>query len=218
MTENACIKVLVVDDHNVVREGLCTLISTRQDMVVVGEAASGEEAIQKTVELHPDVILMDLVMPGMGGLQAISEIIIHNPAVRILVLTSSTEDKQVFDAVRAGAIGYLVKDSSSKELIQSIHDVFRGDLSLQPEIALKIIREIKRPTEPDQAEPELTPREVEVLKLVASGKSNREVAEELFTSERTVAKHVSNILSKLCVDNRTQATLYAIHKGWISPR
>lgn len=212
------IRVLVVDDHVVVREGLCALITARPDMEVVGEAADGIEAVLKARSQQPDVILMDLAMPRRGGIEATQEIKQENANARILVLTSFAEDKNVFLAIKAGAQGYLLKDSSSRDLIEAIRAVYQGELSLQPSIALKVIRELSRPTDLPPAEQPLTGREVEVLKLVAQGLSNQEIAENLVISERTVTTHVSNILAKLHLANRTQAALYAIREGLVDSR
>ena len=208
------IRILIADDHAVVREGLRALIAAKPGMKVVGEAADGVEAVLKTRSLHPDVILMDLLMPRKDGVEAIGEIRQENPNVRILVLTSYAEDAKVFTAIQAGALGYLLKDSSPQELIQAIRDVHRGESSLHPTIALKVIQELKRPVEiSPPAQEQLTEREVQVLRLVARGLSNQEVAEILVISERTVGTHVSNILDKLCLSNRTQAALYALREG-----
>ena len=207
------IRILIADDHAIVRKGLRTLITSEPGMEVVGEAADGIEAVQKARSLQPDVILMDMVMPRQTGLEAIQEIKEENPEIRILVITSFAEDDQVFPAIKAGALGYLLKDSSPEQLLQAIYDVHRGESSLHPTIALKLIRELKRPSDlPPTAEP-LTEREVQVLRLVARGMTNQEMAEELVISERTVANHVGSILSKLHLANRTQAALYALREG-----
>ena len=157
---------------------------------------------------------MDLLMPNKNGIEATREIKAQNPDARILIITSFAEDENVFQAIKAGALGYLLKDSSPQELMQAIHDVCNGRLSLHPNIALKLIEELNRPTEKPTTEDPLTEREVDVLKLVAKGRSNQEIAEKLVVSERTVGAHVSNILSKLHLANRTQAALYALRKGF----
>jgi len=211
------IGVLVVEDHSLVREGLCALISAWPDMQVVGEAADGAEAVIHARRLQPDVILMDLVMPRKDGIEAIKEIKAENPTARVLVLTSFAEDKNVYQAIKAGAAGYLLKDTSSRELVQAIRSVHRGEFSLQPAIALKVVRELSRASSSPQAESTLTDREVKVLELLAQGLSNQEIAQELCISKHTVTTHVSNILSKLHLASRTQAALYAIRKGLVSP-
>jgi NarL family two-component system response regulator LiaR len=207
------IAVLVVDDHVVVREGLCSLIEARPGMYVVGEASDGIEAVEKAMTCHPDVILMDLVMPRMDGVAAISEIRRYVPDMRILVLTSFGEDKRVYDAIKGGALGYLLKDSSSTDLIRAIEQVYRGELSLQPSLALKVARELNQPSESALAIESLTDREEDVFRLLAQGDTDREIARQLSISERTVNKHVSNILGKLHLANRTQAALFAVRSG-----
>jgi NarL family two-component system response regulator LiaR len=211
MTET--IRVLIADDHAVVREGLRGLITSEPGMEVIGEARDGLEAVLKARSLHPDVILMDLMMPRMDGLDAISEIKKENPEARILVLTSFAEDDKVFPAIKRGALGYLLKDSSPHDLLVAIRDVYHGESSLHPTIARKLIRELSQPSGlPPAAEP-LTEREVDVLRLVAQGLSNEEIGDRLFITERTVRTHVSNILGKLHLANRTQAALYALREG-----
>lgn len=208
------IRVLIADDHHVVRGGLRALLETEEDIVVVGEASDGVEAVYKMRSLAPDVLLLDLVMPRKNGIEAILEIKQDQQDARILVLTSFSDDDKVFAAIKAGALGYLLKDSSPHELIQAIRDVYNGESSLHPVIARKLIRELNRPAAnlPQTDEP-LTEREVEVLVLVARGYSNQEIADGLVISERTVRTHVSNILSKLHLANRTQAALYALKEG-----
>lgn len=207
------ISVLIADDHPVVRRGLRALIETEPNMEVVDEASDGEESVRKALRLQPDVILLDIVMPRKSGLEAIAEIKRENPEARILILTSFAEDDKVLLAIKSGALGYLLKDSSPDGLLQAIRDVHRGDSSLHPTIARKLVREISQPTSLPLSEDPLSDREVEVLKLVARGLSNQEIAEQLVVSSRTVAKHVGNILDKLHLANRTRATLYALREG-----
>ncbi len=214
MTET--IRVFIADDHPVVLEGLRGLITSEPGMEVVGEAADGAEAVQKVRALQPDVILLDLVMPRMDGLTAIAAIKKENPEARILVLTSFAQDDKVFPAIKAGALGYLLKDASPQELLQAIREVSQGEPSLHPTIARKLIRELRRPSDLPPAEDPLTEREVEVLQLVARGLSNQEISEKLFISKRTARNHVSNILGKLHLANRTQAALYALKEGLTS--
>ncbi len=207
------IRILICDDHAVVREGLRALIATEPDMEVVGEAADGERASAAFRSLSPDVALIDMVMPRVDGLEAIRTIKGEFPQARILVLTSFAEDDMVFPAIKAGALGYLLKDSSPEELVRAIRDVNRGEASLHPSIARRLIMELSQPTTlPPTPEP-LTEREVEVLKLVARGYSNEDIADALVVSERTARGHVSSILSKLHLANRTQAALYALREG-----
>ncbi len=207
------IRVLIAEDHAMVREGIRALITIKPDMEVVGEAVDGVEAVLKARALQPDVILLDLMMPRKSGVEAISEIKQERPDARILVVTSFAEDTQVFPAIKAGASGYLLKDSSSEDLVQAIREVYRGEPSLHPTIARKLLREFNRSAGPQAAEEPLTERELEVLRLVARGHSNQEIADALFISEQTVRSHVSNILGKLHLVNRTQAALYALREG-----
>jgi NarL family two-component system response regulator LiaR len=212
------IKVLITDDQAIVRKGIRALLATEPDITVVGEAENGAEAINQTEKLQPDVILMDLVMPEMDGIEAISGITARHPEARILVLTSFATDDKVFPAIKAGALGYLLKDSSPEELVQAIHQVYQGEPSLHPTIARKVLQELQTPPEPEQtptSEP-LTEREVEVLQLIVRGLGNQQIADRLAISEATVRTHVSNILSKLHLASRTQAALYALQQGWAS--
>ena len=210
------IRVLLADDHNVVRGGIRALIESEEGIVVIDEASDGVEAVLKARSLNPDVILLDLQMPRKTGLEAIEEIKQENPTAKILVLTSYSDDEKVFAAIKAGALGYLLKESSTQELIQAIRDVYHGESSLHPIIARKLIRELNRPSLLPPADEPLTEREVEVLILVARGFPNQDIANSLFISERTVRTHVSNMLSKLHLANRTQAALYALKEGLVT--
>lgn len=210
------IRVFIADDHIIVREGLRALISTEPDIEIIGEAADGKEAIAGIHALQPDVILLDLIMPQKNGIEVILEVTQENPRARILVLTSFADDDKVFSAIKAGALGYLLKDTSPQELIQAIHDVYHGESSLDPTIALKLLREFKRPAKQISTQEPLTEREVNVLSLVSRGLTNQEIANALQISERTVRTHVGNILGKLHLANRTQAALYALRKGLTS--
>jgi two-component system, NarL family, response regulator LiaR len=210
------IRILITDDHVVVRRGTQALLATEPEIEVVGEAKNGEEAVAKALQLQPDVILMDLEMPIMDGIEAIRRITASRPEARVLVLTSFATDDKVFPAIKAGALGYLLKDSSPDELIRAIRQVHRGESSLHPTIARKLLQEMSRPSQKPPTEDPLTDREVEVLKLVAQGRSNQEIADELVISEATVRTHVSNILGKLHLASRTQAALYALKEGLAS--
>lgn len=212
---SAMIRVFLADDHAVVRRGLEALIDTEEDMEVVGTAADGVEAVQRVAIVRPDVILLDMQMPRKNGIEATAEIKARDPKARIMVLTSFSDDASVFGAIKAGALGYLLKDSSPDELLRAIRNTYAGTSTLSPDVALKVIQEINRPSQPDAAltEEPLTEREVDVLKYVARGLSNQEIADILVVSERTVRTHISNILGKLHLANRTQATLYALREG-----
>jgi NarL family two-component system response regulator LiaR len=213
MAEDKPIRILIADDHPVVRQGLTAMFSNIPELELVGQAKDGVEAIEMTRALQPDVILLDLVMPRKDGVQAIVEIKRENPDARILVVTSFADDDKVFPAIKSGALGYLLKDAPPETLIQAIHDVYRGETSLHPTIARKLIQEISQPPSLPPTDEPLTDREAAVLKLIARGLTNQEIAENLFISERTVRFHVSNILGKLHLANRTQAALYALQEG-----
>jgi NarL family two-component system response regulator LiaR len=207
------IRILIADDHPIVRDGLRTLIATEPGLELVGEATNGVEAVAMAKTSQPDVILMDLVMPVKNGIEAIGEIKRDNPQVSILVLTSFSEEDKVFPAIRAGALGYILKDTTPQQLIQAIYDVHRGEASLHPSIALQLIRELNQPSDLPLAADPLTESELEVLRLLAQGLTNQEIAERLVRSEWTIRTHVRNILSKLHLANRTQAALYALREG-----
>ena len=210
------IKVYITDDHPIVRRGIKQLLDTEADIEVVGEATNGREAIADMDKLKPNIVLMDLVMPVMDGIEAIRQIKISHPQIQILVLTSFATDDKVFPAIKAGALGYLIKDTGPEELVRAIRQVHQGQLTLHPTIAQKLLKELtltsERPPSPDP----LTDREVEVLKLVARGLSNQEIAETLVVSIATVYTHVSKILDKLHLASRTQAALYALREGLAS--
>ncbi len=203
MTE--LIRILIADDHFVVRQGLATLLSPRNGMEVIGEAATGLDAVDLARQLNPDVILMDMSMPEMDGPEAIRLIKQENPKARILVLTSFGDSNRISDAVQAGALGYLLKDSSPDDLLHAIGSVYRGNLVMPQELAVKLMQPQAAPPAVDQ----LTEREMDVLRLLARGQSNQEIAWQLHISTTTVRSHVSNIIMKLGVTNRTQAALVA---------
>jgi NarL family two-component system response regulator LiaR len=216
-TAKTPIRVLIVDDQAIVRKGIRALLAEVEAIAVVGEASNGQEAVAQALALHPDVTLMDLAMPGMDGLEAIRQITTRQAGARILVLTSFVSDDKVFPAIKAGALGYLLKDSEPADLIHAIKQVNRGEPSLHPSIAIKVLQELRRPAEKTPPPNALTAREVEVLRLVAKGMSNREIATQLTTTEATIKTHVSSILSKLQLANRVQAALYAISEGVTLP-
>jgi NarL family two-component system response regulator LiaR len=207
---------MITDDHAIVRKGIRALLATERDLQVVGEACDGTEAIDQAQALKPDVILMDLVMPKTDGIEATRQITAKIPGMRILVLTSFAADDKVFPAIKAGALGYLLKDSGPDQLIEAIHQVHRGEPSLDPAIARKVLSELSHPPKTPLTADPLTERELGVLRLVAQGKSNKEIAEQLVITEMTVRTHVSNILGKLHLASRTQAALYALREGLAS--
>ncbi len=207
------IRVLIADDHLIVRKGIETLLSTEDDIQVVGQVANGSEAVTQAQTLKPDVVLMDLVMPEMDGIEATRQITVKQPGTRVLVLTSFAADDKVFPAIKAGALGYLLKDSGPEALVQAIHQVHRGEPSLDPSIARKVLAEmVSTPKKPLSVDP-LTDRELEVLRLIARGCNNKEIAEQLVIADITVRTHVSSILGKLHLASRTQAALYALREG-----
>ncbi len=200
---------MIADDHPVVRQGLRTFLDSRDGITVVGEAATGEQAVARAGRLRPDVVLIDLVMPEMGGLEAIKHIRARDPDVKVIVLTSFAGDDQVVPAVRAGATGYLLKDVEPAELERAIRAAHRGQALLDPAVTAQVLREITRPRAADR----LTPREREVLALLGQGRSNREIARALVVTEKTVKTHVSNLLAKLGLADRTQAAIYAVREN-----
>ena len=206
------IRILIVDDHSVVRQGLKMFLRLDPELEVVGEAADGAEALKLARELQPDVVLMDLLMPVMDGVSATAAIRREVPQTEVIALTSVLEDSSVFGAIRAGAIGYLLKDTEADELRRAIKAAAAGQVQLSPEAAMRLMREVRAPENPD----ELTERETEVLCLLARGLSNKGIARELTIGEKTVKTHVSNILSKLNVPSRTQAALYAVRTGLVT--
>jgi NarL family two-component system response regulator LiaR len=216
MSNPNSIRVIIAEDHVIVRKGVRSLLSLEPDIEVVGEAANGREAIAQAGSLKPDVILMDLVMPEMDGIQAIAQIKAVNPESKVLVLTSFANDDKIFPAIKAGALGYLLKDSDQAELAKAIRQVNAGEYSLHPIIARKVLQELNLSPKHLPAGQSLTEREVEVLRMVAQGKSNRQIADELVLSLGTVRAHLSNILGKLHLASRTQATLYALREGLAS--
>jgi NarL family two-component system response regulator LiaR len=215
-TSVPAIRIVVADDHAIIRKGIRAMVEVVPDIELVGEATNGWEAVFQAREHRPDVILMDLVMPEMDGIEAIRHIVARQPEARILVLTSFATDDKVFPAIKAGAMGYLLKDSEPREVVRAIHQVYRGESSLHPRIARKLMRELSQADKRPQTTDPLTEREVEVLRLVAQGKSNQRIADELVITEGTVRVHVSSILSKLHLASRTQATLYALREGLAS--
>ncbi|MEE9262739.1 MAG: response regulator transcription factor [Dehalococcoidia bacterium] len=211
------IGVLIVDDHAVVRQGLRSLLELHDDIEVAGEAANGLEAVELTSRSMPDVVLMDLMMPEMDGIEATRKIRALSPSTQVIVLTSFSEDEQVFSAIKAGALSYLLKNVSPADLVKAIQAAYRGEAQLHPEIAKKLMDEVSAPGKRSTPE-ELTERELGVLQLLARGQSNRNIGQELVISEKTVKTHVSNILSKLHLADRTQAAIYAIREGLVPKR
>jgi two-component system, NarL family, response regulator LiaR len=210
------IRVLVVDDHVIVRSGIRALLATEGEIEVVGEARDGQEALEQIRVLQPDVVLLDLLMPRMDGIEVTRRVAIESPSTHILVLTSFAADDKVFPAIKAGALGYLLKDTGPQELVGAIRQVYRGESWLSPAIARRLLQELVGPSDRTLTPDPLTERELGVLKVVAQGKSNQEIAEALVISEATVRTHVSSILSKLYLASRTQAALYALREGLAS--
>ena len=211
----APIRILIVDDHTLVRSAMHLMLELKPGLEIVGEAQDGIEAIEQTRALQPDVILMDLEMPRMGGLEAIAQIHAEFPGARILVLTSFVDDQKITAAIKAGALNYLLKNSSPADLVRTIHEVYSGASNLSPEIARGLVAGLQQPASPHPPVAELTPRETEILRLAAGGLSNTSIAARLFISEGTVRFHMSNIFSKLRVSNRSQAIVSALRQGLV---
>lgn len=205
------VRIVVTDDHSVVRQGLRMFLELDDEIEIIGEAANGAEALDLAKTLQPDVVLMDLLMPVMDGITAISEIRKQAPGVEVVALTSVLEDASVVGAIRAGAIGYLLKDTNAEELRRAVKAAAQGQVQLAPEAAVRLMREVRTPDAPEA----LTDRETDVLRLLADGQSNKEIAASLSIGEKTVKTHVSSILAKLGVQSRTQAVLAAMRSGLI---
>jgi two-component system, NarL family, response regulator LiaR len=210
------VRVLIADDHPVVRQGLRSYLETIDGIEIAGEATDGEEATSLAAELEPDVVLMDLSMPNVDGIEATRRITEASDAVKVIALTSFATDDKVFPAIRAGAAGYLLKEAEPAEVAEAILKVHRGEPILHPSVAERLMREVAAAT-PRAHRTDLTARELEVLRLIAAGRSNREIAKALEVAEKTVKTHVSNVLSKLGVQDRTQAALYAVRNGLAQP-
>jgi NarL family two-component system response regulator LiaR len=209
------VRVMLVDDHAVVRQGLRTFLDLQEDIVVVGEARDGVEALKVVHECSPDVVLVDLIMPRMDGIETVRRMKAARPQTQLIVLTSFGDDQKVFAAIRAGATGFLLKDVSPGDLALAIHAAQRGEASLAPGIATKLMQEIAVGGSTTNEEQSLTEREYAVLALIAQGRSNKQISEELSISEKTVKTHVSNILTKLHLEDRTQAAIYALREGLV---
>lgn len=209
------IKVLLVDDHEMVRIGLAAVLGTEEGIEVVGEANNGKEGIRLALEYRPDVVLMDLVMEGMDGIETTRRLLAQHPDCKVIVLTSFLDDNKMYPVIEAGAFSYLLKTSRASEIAQAIRAAAKGQSILESQVASKIMNRFRQPKPAAAPHEELTEREMEVLRLIASGKSNQEVADELFIGVKTVKFHVTNILAKLGVEDRTQAAIYAFKQGLV---
>ena len=217
MNDTDKIKVLIVDDHQVVRQGLRTFLELQDDILVVGEAGDGQAAVEMTRQVNPDVILMDLVMPRLDGIEATRQVKSLGGSAKVIALTSFAEDDKVFPAIQAGASSYLLKDVSPDDLVSAVRAAFRGEARLHPDIARKLMEQVAHQTSQirEPYKEDLTERELEVIRLVADGLSNQEIAAKLTISENTVKTHISNILGKLALSDRTQLAIYAIRHGLV---
>jgi two-component system, NarL family, response regulator LiaR len=213
--ENQKISVLIVDDHPIVRQGLRTLLELQDDIVVMGEAVNGKEAVDLTALLKPDVVLMDLVMPELDGIAATRQISALMQATRVIALTSFVEDDKVIPAIQAGAVSFLLKDVAPNDLMEAIRAAYHGEARLHPTVIRKLMNQVALQSPTEQIAPDLTERELEVLRLVADGMSNREIASRLVISEKTVKTHMSSLLSKLGQQDRTRLAIYALKKGLV---
>ena len=209
------IRVAIADDHAVVRQGLRTFLDLQEDVEVAGEAADGEAAVAEAQRLAPDVVLLDLAMPHLDGVAALPRLRAAAPAARVIVLTSFGEDERLFAALRAGAAGFLLKDSEPAELVRAIRTAHAGQAPLSPAVAARVVEEIAHGGDRTAQADELTPRELEVLRLIARGRSNKRIALELGVAEKTVKTHVGHVLAKLDLTDRTQAALYAVREGLV---
>ena len=210
------ITVLIIDDHPLVREGVRNFLQRQRDITVVGEAGSGQEGLRLASDLAPDVVLMDLVMPEMDGVETTRRLKQISPSTQVIVLTSFDDDEHILPAIRAGALSYILKDVSTAALAEAVRKAARGEVTMTPQVAARVMEELRQGGQPSsQAGADLSEREVEVLRLIAEGRSNTEIAERLVISEHTVKRHVSNILSKLHLADRTQAAVYAWREGMV---
>ncbi len=209
------VRVLIADDHRMFRQGLRQILETQPDMEVIGEAGDGLEAVERAVRLQPDVTLVDINMPGMDGVAAIREITERCPAARCIVITMYRRDRYLFEAIKAGAYGYLLKDADAADLLRAIRAVQRGEALVDPAIAARLLEEFRHPEQAGAPQEGLTRRDVEVLRLLAQGLGNAEIAEKLFISEKTVRNRLSIIFQKLHLSNRTEAALYALREGLV---
>ncbi len=214
--QSQAITVLIIDDHQLVREGIRNFLQRQSDITVVGEAGSGQEGLRLVGELVPDVVLMDLVMPEMDGIETTRRLKRISPDSQVIVLTSFDDDQHILPAIRAGALSYILKDVGTAALADAVRKAARGEVTMTPQVAARVMRELRQGGQPStQASADLSEREVEVLRLIAEGRSNTEIAERLVISEHTVKRHVSNILSKLHLADRTQAAVYAWREGMV---